>query len=84
MLVTTGSITTAERLTRALSRSAGVRARVIHTPAEIKKGGCSYAVKFSEENEGAVRRAVREYGINVRKYYRESYSGGRYVYHAVS
>ena len=83
MLVTTGSITTAERLTRALHRGAGMSARVIHTPAEIKKGGCSYAVKFNEENESAVRRIIKEYGIKVRKYYRESYSDGRFVYHAV-
>ena len=84
MLVTTGSITTAERLVRALDRGAGVRARVIHTPADIKKGGCSYAVRFDEADAGAVRGTVQQYGFPVRKYYRESISQGRYQYHAVS
>ncbi|MBR0365893.1 MAG: DUF3343 domain-containing protein [Clostridia bacterium] len=84
MLVTTGSITTAERLVRALDRSAGVRARVIHTPADIKKGGCSYAVRFDESDADMVRATVRQYGLPVRKYYRESISQGRYLYHAVS
>lgn len=84
MLVTTGSITTAERLVRALERSAGARARVIHAPADIKKGGCSYAVRFDEADADTVRETVRQYGLPVRKYYRESISHGKYQYHAVS
>lgn len=83
MLVTTGSITTAARLARAVGRDAGVSARVVQTPPEIKKGGCSYAVRFDEGAEWDIRAAVQKYRLPVKKFYREGLSGGRRTYHAV-
>lgn len=83
MLVTTGSITTASRLERALSRERGITARVVGTPAQIKSGGCSYAVRYSDTDDAAVRSVIKKYRLPVRKFYRESLTAAGRVYHAV-
>ena len=83
MLVTTGSITTATRLALALSRETGITARVIQTPAQIKTGGCTYAVRYDESYDAAVRSVIRKYKLPVRKYYRERLNAAGRVYNAV-
>lgn len=84
MLVTTGSITTATRLVRILSRDSEVSARVIQAPAQLKKGGCSYAVRYNENDHGAVRDAIDRYRLPVKKFYREGITAAGHEYHAVS
>lgn len=83
MLATTGSITTASRLVKLIEKETGLSARVIGTPREINKGGCSYSVRFNENIESEVRRIIRQYKINSKKIYRESVEGSRRVYHAL-
>ena len=83
MLVTTGSITTATRLTRALARDAGIASRVIGTPAQLKSGGCTYAVRYSDSDDAAVRTVIKKYRLPVRKFYRESLAASGHSYHAV-
>ena len=83
MLVTTGSITTATRLALAVSREAGITARVIGTPAQIKSGGCTYAVRYEDSADAAVRGVVKKYRLPVRKFYRESLTASGHSYHAV-
>ena len=83
MLVTTGSITTATRLALALSRETGVSARVIQTPAKIKTGGCTYAVRYDESADAAVRSVIRKYKLPVRKFYRERLDAAGRVYDVV-
>ena len=84
MLVTIGSITTAERLARIIERGTGSRAAVVHTPASINKGGCSYSVRFNDSYENDVKRLIREYNVRVKRFYREGLSGGGRVYHDIS
>lgn len=42
-----GSVTTAVRFSRELEKH-GIRTDVIHTPAKINAGGCSYSVRVDE------------------------------------
>lgn len=84
MLVTIGSITTAERLARIIERSTGNPAAAVHTPASINKGGCSYSVRFNECYENDVKRLIREYNIPVKRFYREGWNGTERVYHDIS
>lgn len=84
MLITMGSITTATRLTRIIERNLGLPAEVIHTPASLNKGGCSYSVRFKDKNEMQVRRVIKEYNVPIRKIYSEQTVGGKRVYNAVS
>ena len=83
MLVTTGSITTATRLALALAREAGITARVIQTPAQIKTGGCTYAVRYDDSADAAVRSIIRKYKLHTRKFYRERLEAAGRVYNAV-
>ncbi|GEM_PF-6499297 len=83
MLVTTGSITTASRLSRALARDMNIAARVIQTPAQIKTGGCTYAVRYDESYDAAVRSIIQRYKLPVRKFYRERLDAAGRVYNAV-
>ena len=84
MLVTIGSITTAERLARIIERGTGSPAAVVHTPASINKGGCSYSVRFNDIYENDVKRLIREYKVQVKRFYREGLSGAGRVYHDIS
>lgn len=84
MLVTIGSITTATRFSRIIERKIGVPSEVMHTPSSIRKGGCSYSVRFDERYYERIRDIVKEYSVPVRRYYSEQMVDGRRVYHALS
>ncbi|MCH5213508.1 MAG: DUF3343 domain-containing protein [Oscillospiraceae bacterium] len=84
MLVTIGSMTTAERLARIIERSTGNPVAVVHTPASINKGGCSYSVRFNDRYENDARRLIREYNIPAKRFYREGWNGAERVYHDIS
>ena len=84
MLITVGSITTATRLTRIIERNSGFPAEVVHTPASINKGGCSYSVRFKDKYYDAVRKLVNEYSVPIKKIYSENTVNGKRVYNAVS
>ncbi len=76
MLVVVGSITAATRLSRLIERTIKSPASVVHTPSDIKKGGCSYSVRFKEQYGQRIRGLVSEYNIPVKGYY---YEDGRRV-----
>lgn len=84
MYIVIGSITTAARLARVLEKTAGIPASVVHTPAEIRSGGCSYSVRISNCALQAVRAVVNEYGINIKGIYEEDFSGGEREYRDIS
>lgn len=71
MLVVVGSITAATKLARLIERKTAGRAWVVHTPSNINKGGCSYAVRFSERNEREIRQLISGEHIPVKGFYRE-------------
>ena len=83
MLITIGSVTTASRLARLTEKKLGIPAQVVHTPAEINKGGCSYSVRIKEQYREKEKRLAEEYGVPVRKWYSEGADGGKRVYNAV-
>lgn len=72
MLITIGSITTATRAEKLIRAKTGIRGKVIHTPSEINRGGCSYSLRYSDELEGALRKIVSEYRIPAKKWYKEA------------
>lgn len=80
--VVIGSITTATRLARLLERTAGVPASVVHTPAAIQTGGCSYSVRITDRAVETVKAVVDEYGINIKGIY--ELSGGEREYRDIS
>lgn len=82
LLITVGSVTTANRLNRVLSGK--VSARIIHTPIKISGGGCSYSLVTRAENLDRVKKIANENGIMVKGYFMESESGGEKGYHAIS
>ncbi len=84
MLITVGSITTATRLVRIIEQNSGFPAEVIHTPASLNKGGCSYSVRFKDKYSDTVRKLIKEYSVPVKKLYSETVINGKHVYNAVS
>lgn len=81
MLVTIGSVTTASRAAKVISKALGIRVQVVHTPVELNKGGCSYSIKFSDNYMMSVKRVVAEYKIPVRRWYSET---GEHSYNDIS
>ena len=82
ILIVAGSITNATRLEKRLLAYGDRVTRVVNTPAEISKGGCSYSVVASLKSEGFVRsniKGIRIYGI----FLIDTFSGKRY-YHDIS
>ena len=71
MLVVLSSSTSAERLRKMLS-SEKIRSELIQTPKAYSKGGCSYSLRFNEENLEAVKSLVRKLRISIRGYYPET------------
>lgn len=84
MYVIVGSITTAARLAKLIEKTAGIPADVVHTPAAIKSGGCSYSVRVSGCNTGTVKNISDEYGINIKAIFDENFSGRGREYRDIS
>lgn len=84
LLITVGSVTTAARLARILEKNTGYPAEVVHTPAAINRGGCSYSVRYPEKNAEAARALIRQNRIPARKYYSEQVVDGKREYHDIS
>ena len=72
MLITIGSITTATRIARLIESKTGLHGKVIHTPKEINRGGCSYSIRYNDSHEEILRRTVEKYNIPARKWYKEA------------
>lgn len=82
LLITVGSVTTANRINRILS---GVMwTRIIHTPIKISGGGCSYSIVTKGENLEQVKRIISANNLKVKGFFIETESKGEKVYHALS
>ncbi|MDY3971324.1 MAG: putative Se/S carrier-like protein [Clostridia bacterium] len=84
MYIIVGSATTAERLKKAVEKNVGFPAYVVHTPAALNKGGCSYSVRLDDRALDEIRMIAAETGISVKRIYIEKTENGESVYHAVS
>lgn len=69
MFIVTGSVTSAVRLRRILESATGYPAKVVHTPQEIKHGGCSYSVQADDRLRGFIRPFCAERDIGVKGIY---------------
>ena len=63
-LAAIGSITTAVRLKKAVGAEKSVQ--IVHTPAVINKGGCSYSLRFSEELIPKIKRIAEKNSITIK------------------
>ena len=84
MYVVVGSSTTAARLKKAAEKIVGFPAYVVHTPSEIRHGGCSYSVRVDDRAINEIRKIVSDSGINIRGIYKEKTKNGERVFYAVS
>lgn len=69
MYIVTGSVTSAVRLKRVLESASGYPAEVVHTPAQIKRGGCSYSVLADDRLRDFIRPFCAEKDISVKGIY---------------
>ena len=84
MYVVVGSASSAERLKKIIEKTIGFPAYVVHTPAKIRSGGCSYSVRTDDRALSIVKRTVNEYGLSYKKIYLVNNKNGERVYRAVS
>ncbi len=83
ILVTVGSTTSAIRLARLLRARTRFRAEVVHTPASLNRGGCSYAIRTEIGAVKYLREIAEQYHLPFRTIYRIETMNGECVYHAV-
>ncbi len=84
MYIVTGSITSAVRLSRAIEKYNGTPSLVLHTPAKIKKGGCSYCVKSDIKSVDMVYDIASQTGVKIKNIYNEKQENGGRVYYDIS
>ncbi len=84
MYIVTGSITSAVRLSRAIERYSKAPSLVLHTPAKIKKGGCSYCVKSNIDSTDVVYDLASQTGVKIKNIYEEKTENGGMVYYDIS
>lgn len=82
ILVEVGSITSATRLAKRLVRHGDKSARVVSTPKELGKSGCSYSVKASENSVDFIKN--NHQGITVKAIYIERIRGEERSFYDIS
>jgi len=68
------SVTYATRI-RNYFKNDGSYIGLLHTPAEISPGGCSYSVKVKQHNAQKVVEISRRFGFKIKGIYRQTESG---------
>ncbi len=84
MYVVIGSSTMAARLKKSVEKIVGFPAYVVHTPSELRNGGCSYSVRLDDRALIEIRRIAVDNGINIKGIYTEKNENGERVFYAVS
>lgn len=84
MYVLLGSATTAARLKKAAERIIGFPAYVVHTPAAVNQGGCSYSLRLDDRALSDIKKIAGDNEIPIKRIYIEKIENGERVYHAVS
>ncbi len=82
ILVVVGSITSATRLSKRLTKYGDQNARVISTPSKLGGGGCSYSVRASLTSEQFIKNNLS--GISIKKIYIEEKNGEERYYRDIS
>lgn len=84
MLITIGSVTTASRLAKLIEKEMHLKARVMHTPSQLNKGGCSYSVIVTSDNCDYIRNLAEKYNIKIKRCYEEIFTREGCVYNVLS
>lgn len=84
ILATTGAITTASRLAGELEKLGCLNVRVVHTPAEIASGGCSYSVSLPEKDLPLLRSLMNNKRHKVRRILRQRATNGEREFDDIS
>ena len=79
MLLIFGSATAAKRVEKTVAKY-GVIAKVIHTPANISKSGCSHSVKINEKDFRDVVRVLSNSDIKILGAFKEYNVSGKVLY----
>ena len=82
IIAVTGSVTSASRLEKKLLKYGCTDVRVMHTPAELSTGGCSYSVRISDKYTRELEAVMGS--SKIKKLYRESMEKGESVYIDIS
>lgn len=83
MYILVGSSTTAARLKKVVEKTVGYPAYLVHTPAELRQGGCSYSVRVDDRAMQDIKIIASDNYIPVKGIYIEKMENGERVYHAV-
>ncbi len=84
MYILVGSSTTAARLKKVVEKVVGFPAYVVHTPAGLNQGGCSYSVRVDDRAASDVKKIAADNYIPIKKIYTEKTENGERVYYVVS
>ena len=84
MYILTGSITSAERMAKAVEMLSGLPAYVVNTPSAIRGGGCSYSVRCDDRALSLIDDIAKDNGITVKKKYLERIRDGERAYYDIS
>lgn len=84
LIITAGSVTTAMRIKKQLDENSKFSSTLIHTPAAINRGGCSYSVKTDYDNINLVRTLASKNKIKYKALYLPTELNGELVYNDIS
>ena len=83
VLATLASLTSANRIKRALSEH-GIYASIIQTPHILAKDGCGYSLRFDNNAKILVENTASELGIRIRSFYDEIVLNGEKSYNKIT
>lgn len=84
LIITVGSVTTAVRLEKRLNAAGIINSAVIHTPAAVNSGGCSYSVRTPYKDLYTVKEVLEDKKLKYKRIYVEDKVDGESVYRALS
>lgn len=84
IIAITGSVTSASRLEKKLTKYGCTDVRVMHTPAVLTTGGCSYSVRISDKYINQLEIIMKDSRVKIKKLYREILVNGEVIYSDIS
>lgn len=84
ILAVVGAINSAGMLLKELKRSGCLKCKIVHTPALISSGGCSYSVSIEESCLPVLTKAALKSKIKIKGIYKEVLKEGESSYDSLS
>ena len=79
MLATLASLTSANRIKRAISEL-GVYISIVQTPQVLAKEGCGYSLRFDDNAKRLIENTASDLGIRIRAFYSENTENNKISY----